>query len=84
MKPELTTNILDRHNGFTAITTKSGDTLWRPYQVLKGHYIGVLQSYNEHSFYQNNNDVTEAIYKVRGYRYPVVCWFDNTTGLRIA
>jgi hypothetical protein len=31
-----------------------------------------------------NNDVTMATYKVKGYRYPVMVWFDNATGHRIA
>jgi hypothetical protein len=83
MKPPEKTNVLDKHNGFTAITTKNNDTLWRPGNILT-HRIGTLVSFDEHSFYQNNNDCTKAIYKVRGYRFPIVCWFDNTTGERIA
>jgi len=83
-----TLNVLDQHGGFSAwITTKkSGDyTLWRPGQVLKSP-VGTLiaGSVNPKSFYQLNNDVTKAMYKVRGYRYPVVVWFDNKTGKRIA
>jgi hypothetical protein len=84
MIPEKQINVLDKHNGFTAITTKNQDTLWRPGLVLKGNYSGNLVSYDEHSFYQLNNDVTKAIYKVKGYRYPVVVWFDNKTGNRVA
>lgn len=61
------------------------DTLWRPGAVLKDKSpIGKLLSYNEKSFFQNNNDVTEAFYKVKGYRYKVVIWFNNQTGERIA
>jgi hypothetical protein len=84
MKPPEKMRVLDEHGGFTAITTKSHDTLWRPGAVLKGHNIGVLVSYNEKSFFQTNNNVTAAIYKVPGYRYPVILWFDNKTGHRIA
>ena len=63
----------------------NGDTLWRPAQVLKGKDpLGTLVDYNERSFFQNNNDVTIARYKVKGYRYLVVCWFDNSDGHRIA
>lgn len=40
--------------------------------------------YNPKSFYQTNDDVTQALYKVAGYRYPVAVWFDNKTGRRIA
>jgi hypothetical protein len=77
-------NVIDSNEGFTAITTKNNDTLWRPKQILKGNYIGSLLAYSQDSFYQNNNDVTKAIYKVKGYRYHVVLWFDNKTGKRIA
>ena len=84
MQPPQTINVLDRHGGFTAITGKHGDTLWRPGAVLKRTTTGTLVSHDECSFYQTNNDVTKAIYKVAGYRYPVCCWFDNATGERIA
>jgi hypothetical protein len=84
MKPEQEINVLDKHDGFTAITTKNQDTLWRPGRILKGNHTGKLVSYDENSFFQNNNDVTKAIYKVKGYKYPVVCWFDNKTKERIA
>lgn len=86
MKPSLTTNVLDKNGGFHAETKgrRSGTcTLWRPGHVI-GDPTGVLQSFDEHSFYQMNNDVTIARYKVKGYRYPVLCWFDNKTGERIA
>ena len=60
-------------------------TLWRPAVILeKYNSIGILQSYNEKSFFQLNDDVTKAKYKVKGYRYPIICWFDNKTGKRIA
>lgn len=60
------------------------NTFWRPSQLLKGKTEGELQEYDEHSFYQNNENVTKAIYKVKGYCNRVVVWFDNETGLRIA
>lgn len=75
-------DVLDQHGGFTAVT-KLG-TLWRPGVVLKHGTIGKLVAVNHRSFYQNNNDVTQATYKVPGYGYRVVCWFDNKTGHRIA
>lgn len=85
MKPPKTINVLDEHSGFTAITTRRGDTLWRPVAILRGRpSIGELVSYTEKSFYQNNNDVTYAKYKVNGYRCKVGVWFDNRTGRRIA
>jgi len=74
----------DSHGGFT-IETKVG-TLWRPASALgsRGRPVAKLFAYAEHSFYQNNNDVTKAFYKVAGYRYILVAWFDNITGKRIA
>lgn len=76
-------NVINRHGGFTAETTP-GNTLWRPGARLRKTTIGDLVSYDEKSFYQMNNNVTKATYKVSGYRYKVLCWFDNTTGERIA
>ncbi|MFI5296684.1 MAG: hypothetical protein ACHREM_01185 [Polyangiales bacterium] len=76
-------NVLDQHGGFTAETTK-GNTLWRPASLLKHGETGTLVKVNPKSFYQTNNDVTMATYRVPGYRYPVVLWFDNKTGHRIA
>ena len=63
---------------------RESDTLWRPGTLLKKTTIGILDEYDERSFYQNNNNVTKAIYKVAGYRYRVAVWFDNETGRRIA
>jgi hypothetical protein len=61
------------------------DTLWRPCWMLNRYgTIGTLQEYDEKSFYQNNNDVTKAIYKVKGYHYRIAVWFCNKTGKRIA
>ncbi len=62
----------------------AGDSLWRPGAVLKRGATGTLIDYARNSFYQNNNDVTVALYRVPGYRYPVAVWLDNKTGERIA
>lgn len=78
--------LFDAHGGFTAeiSSPKNGTyTLWRPGSVAKRDHA-VLDTYNERSFFQNNNDVTRAVYKVKGYRYPVIAWFDNQTQKRIA
>ena len=62
-----------------------GDSLWRPGSVLKGRKpVGELLAYDPRSFYQTNDNVTLAVYRVRGYGYPVLIWFDNATGRRIA
>ena len=76
-------NIINKQGGFTAVTTKRNDTLWRPASILKGKRIGELIRYKEDSFYQNNNDVTTAFYKIKGYPYRIVVWFDNKTHRRI-
>jgi hypothetical protein len=81
--PPTEINVLDQHGGFTAETT-NGNTLWRPASLLKHGETGTLVKVNPKSFYQVNNDVTMAHYRVPGYRYPVVLWFDNKTGHRIA
>ena len=104
MIPPKEINVIDKHNGFTAITKsptykkvfdengkflkwekvwQERDTLWRSSALLKGETIGVLQDYDENSFYQNNNDVTIAFYKVKGYCNRIVLWFNNKTGERI-
>ena len=59
------------------------NTLWRPGNILKDSN-GILQEFNENSFFQNNNDVTLAIYKVKGYCNRIAVWYDNKTGKRIA
>lgn len=86
MQPPQKLNVLDAHGGFTA-ETRNG-TLWRPGNILTDHpkrsTVGTLVDYNEHSFYQTNNDVTRATYKVPGYGYRVSVWFDNKDGHRIA
>lgn len=64
---------------------RESSTLWRPGQLLKrSKTVGTLQEYTEQSFFQTNNNVTKAIYKVPGYRYRIAVWFDNVTGGRIA
>lgn len=91
-----TLNVLDAHGGFTILTRgkrydgtfgETGDTLWRPGLVLKTRgaaTVGTLIEVDEHTFYQTNDNVTRAIYRVPGYGYRVVAWFDNDTGERIA
>ena len=62
----------------------TGNTLWRPGGLLKKGTIGRLIDFATNSFYQMNNDVTVALYKVPGYAHPVAVWFDNATKERIA
>lgn len=93
MTPPTTLNVIDIHGGFTAIVptrdyrtgkmTGPANTLWRPGTLLSNP-VGRLESFEVDSFYQGNNDVTIAHYKVPGYRYIVAVWFDNPTGRRIA
>jgi len=86
MLPPPKLNVLDQHGGFTAATTPH-TTIWRPGAVLKGKSpIGVLVRFDTNSFYQNSppGTVTEATYKIKGYRYLIVAWFDNATNRRIA
>lgn len=59
------------------------DSLWRPGSLLADP-VGELQEFNEKSFFQLNNNVTKAIYKVKGYPNRIAVWFDNETGERIA
>lgn len=94
MQPPKTINVVDFHDGGFVAETPSGrrradgyqstNTLWRPGAVLKKGTTGTLTSFNERSFYQNNNDVTRAKYRIPGYRYPAIVWFDNPTGRRIS
>jgi hypothetical protein len=68
-----------------AITSHCFNTLWRPGGVLRGQTQGgLVKPYNPNSFYQLNNNVTLAFYRVPGYNYLVAVWFDNLTGQRIA
>lgn len=104
MTPPKVSNVLDRHNGFTAITKaptykkvpapeywrkvwEKHSTVWRPGIILtkkKEGARGELQEFDEKSFYQGNNNVTKAIYKVKGYQFRIAVWFDNETQERIA
>jgi len=59
------------------------NTLWRPGNLLHDP-TGQLQEFDEESSYQLNYNTTKAIYKVKGYRFRIVVWFDNITGQRIA
>jgi hypothetical protein len=63
---------------------QESNTLWRPGSLLRKGTIGTLVETRKHSFWQNNQNVTKAIYKVPGYRYRVAVWFDNNTGRRLA
>jgi len=58
-------------------------TLWRPGALLKKTPYGRLVDWAPNGFYQTNDDVTVAIYKVPGYAYPVAAWFDNATRKRM-
>jgi hypothetical protein len=74
---------ISKHKGKVRLSI--GDTLWRPSHVIKKLPAkGKLVAYDTGSFYQTNNDVTVALYRVQGYGYPVVMWFDNKTGRQIA
>jgi len=95
MTPPKEINVLDRHNGFTAITKRAynrttekeailhGDTCWRPGGILRQSTVGTLRFYAPGNW-QGNKNVTIAIYRVPGYGYPVALWFDNETDKRIA
>jgi hypothetical protein len=72
---------LSRHHTRSSI---GGQTIWRPSSWLKKGTTGRLVDHAPNSFFQTNDDVTVAIYKVPGYPNPVAVWFDNKTGKRIA
>ena len=87
--------ISDQHGGFTILERRheSGralywaefNTLWQPLPVVGNHSApGKCFLVDNHSFYQLNDDVTEAYFRVEGYRETVLMWFDNKTGKRIA
>lgn len=59
-----------------------GDSLWRPGSVLRGSTVGRLVAYGP-SFYQTDDNAILAVYRVAGYGYPVLVWF-NARGERIA
>jgi hypothetical protein len=85
MLPPPKINILDKIGGFTAMT--KGGTLYRgpsiAKKLLKKGSIGTLARFNERSFFQTNNHVTQATYDVPGYGYHAIIWFDNKTRRRI-
>jgi len=68
----------------TAAAMRGGSTLWQPGSLLKKTTTGELVASDPRSFYQTNDDVTKALYKVPGYGPLVAVWFDNATGRRIA
>lgn len=65
-----------------------GDTLWRHQNhaplALSNENLARLVAYDTGSFYQTSNDVTVALYRLKGYGYPIVTWWSNETGRRIA
>jgi hypothetical protein len=63
---------------------RNSDTLWRPASVLGQREVeGTLVGYHEHSFFQNDNNVTFALYRVPRYGYLLGVWFRNSDGTRI-
>ena len=81
-QPPAVFNVIDRHGGFTALM-RTGDTNWRPGKLLKYTTLGNLVKIDRSSSFQLNDDVTMASYKVKGYPYDILVWFDNKTGQRI-
>ena len=87
--PPRTMNVVDRHGGFTAVTRggthNQTQTLWRPARAAPGGTRGTLVpgSVNHDDFYQNNQPVTSALYKLPKYSYKVKVWW-KPTGERIA
>ena len=81
-------SVLDQHGGFTAVTGGSrvgrNATHWRPGRVLRHGVAGELTRYEGGRFYQNIEPVVWGYYKVRGYRYPVITFWHELTGERIA
>lgn len=80
--PTILNSVLDGHGGYT-ILTRDGNTLWKPGSTLRTSPYGTLVRYDERGFYQRNDDVTIAYYKVEGVRDLVIVWFDNATGLNV-
>lgn len=81
--PKVLDDVRDRHGGFTAVTRRG--TLWRPGMVLEQYgYRATLESFDEDSWYQSDDDVTCATYRVKGYGYPIHVWYSNNDGHRIA
>jgi hypothetical protein len=83
MTPPDRLNVCDKHGGFT-IVKPSGDTLWRP--ALRRDTRGTLiaNSVKPNTFYQQNDNVTSADYRLPRLRFPSRVWWDNATGERIA
>lgn len=79
--PTVLPSVLDSHGGYTVLT-RCGNTLWKPGSTV-GDPSGSLVSFDEKSFFQQNNDVTRALYRVGGVRDLVIVWFDNETGLNV-
>jgi hypothetical protein len=77
---------LDSFAKHDVITRHRFQTIWRPGSVLKKQTTrGQLAASSCGSFYQTNNDVTLAFYQLEArYPYLVACWFNNSTGERIA
>lgn len=75
---------LKQHGRYRNRKRVHGDTLWRPRAVaVDANPIGTLVGYLETSFFQLNNDVTVAWYKIAGYPHECLVWFDNKTGKRV-
>ncbi len=85
MTPPDTMNVRDKHGGITAVLA-SGDTLWNADPERTKDTIGTLiaGSIKPNTYYQRNNDVTSADYRIPKFRFPVRVWWDNATGERIA
>lgn len=83
MNPPTILDSFDSHGGFT-IQTRKGDSLWRPGQVLKGASMRARLVSSAPGNWQGNQNVTLATYKQPAYGYPILAWFDNATGERIA
>lgn len=78
-RPPQQVEVIRRHSFTTEIAP--GNTVLRPKADLRGETVGVLIDYGPA---RNEEGVTRARYKVTGYRYPVLAWFDNRTGRRVA
>ena len=68
-------HVLDKHGGFTAVVPTG--TLWRPGHVARHGCLGeiVQGSQKCDDFYQRNQPVTSALYRIPGYRYRVKVWW---------
>jgi hypothetical protein len=84
MIPPKSLNVSDKHGGFCYLSRNGLDTVWRPARETSDLMTGERVDYDENSFYQNNNDVTRATYRLPRYGLRAVVWFDNATKERIA